>query len=197
MVAEKNQNLEDSMIVLALLGLAHADETDCVTKDNAWRWLSTTQASADGTPAGDLWVHDAKVVAKQAPGSSGRLAWTPDESAKVVFQTKTSPEGAQIETFKWDVALKATDGKPISADVTDTELKLSMVCQRTGGAVATGSTLSAAKPAPATPAPAKAAETKPAVTAAPATPAAAPAKEAPKAEAPKADAPKTDGADKK
>jgi hypothetical protein len=133
------------MLLFAWIGMAEAAQTDCVTKDLGWRWLSTTaDASPAGAKAGDRWVHGSKVVAEQAPGATGRLSWTADEASKVPFRT-SQQGGDKVETFKWKVTLSATDGKPIAADVSDTKLELTMHCQRvTAGA---GGTVPAAKPA--------------------------------------------------
>lgn len=165
------------MLVLAWLGLAEAAQTDCVTKDLAWRWLSTTaDASPAGAKAGDRWVHGSKVVAEQAPGATGRLTWKPDEASKKPFRT-SQEGGATIETFKWDVTLTATDGKPIAADVSDKEVKLTMHCQRTTAGAGGAPAAAAAKPAAAASKPAAAAAKpaeKPAAAPTPA-PAAAPA----------------------
>lgn len=131
-------------------GLAHAGETDCVTKDGAWRWLSTATA--------DRWVHGSSVVVEQASGATGRLVWKPDEATRVAFSSKQEA-GQTIETFKWDVELSSTDGKPISADVADPKVKLTLHCQRTSGGAApapaaTAKTAVPAKAEKATPAPA-------------------------------------------
>ena len=168
------------MVVLAWFGVAVASQTDCVTKDLGWRWLSTTADAGDaGAKAGDLWSHGAKVVLEQAPGASGRLSWKPDDASKVAFHTGASG-GDLVETFKWNVTLSATDGKPIAPDVSDTELKLTMHCMRTTGGAVPAPAPAAPKPAPAAaapkPAPA-AAVPKPAPAPAPAkAPAPAPAK---------------------
>lgn len=137
------------MLVLAWLGLAEAAQTDCVTKDLAWRWLSTTaDASPAGAKAGDRWVHGSKVVLEQAPGATGRLSWKPDEASKKPFRTRQEG-GATIETFKWDVTLASTDGKPIAADVSDKEVKLTMHCQRTTAGAGGAPAAAAAAPKPA------------------------------------------------
>lgn len=147
------------MMVFAWLSLAKAAQTDCVTKDLTWRWLSTT---AEGNAkAGDRWVHGSTVVTEQAPGATGRVTWTADEASKVPFR-KT----ADGETFKWKVALSATDGKAIAAGVPETKLDLTMHCLRTTGA---GAPAAAAPAAPAAPAAAKVAP-KPAPAPAPAAP---------------------------
>lgn len=134
------------MLVLALLGVAHATETDCVTKDLTWRWLNTTE----GAKAGDRWVHGSKVVVEQAAGASGRVTWKVDEASKVPFRTSNAG-GNTVETFKWNVTLTATDGKALGGDVTDAEVKLTLHCQKT----TPGAAPAAPAPAPKAEAPKK------------------------------------------
>src|SRR5688572_5937450 len=135
------------MYVLLLVGAAHAGQTDCVTKDGSWRWLSTTADAGSACAAGDKWVHGSKVVAEQAAGATGRLSWKPDEATKVSLRT-TQGGGNTVQTFKWDVEVSATDGKPIAAAVSDTRVKLTMHCQRTSaGGAAPAPAAAAAKPA--------------------------------------------------
>ena len=61
------------MLLLAWLGVAHAAETDCVTKDLTWRWLETTE----GAKPGDRWVHGSTVLADPSVAAIANRTITP------------------------------------------------------------------------------------------------------------------------
>ncbi|MEZ4239752.1 MAG: hypothetical protein R3F59_27065 [Myxococcota bacterium] len=162
------------MVLLGWLGwltVAGAAETDCVTKDLTWRWLSV---SPDGGGASkDRWVHGSKVL---VDGNSDRITWNADQASIVPFRKHTEG-GTTVETFKWKVTVSAKDGKALGEGVTDPKVELEMHCQRTTGG----------KPPPAAAGAVKKAmqDAKAKAAPAPAAPAPAPAKPAPAPEAAK------------
>lgn len=156
--------LGDTMWLLGWIGVAFGAETDCVTKDLTWRWLSTGDA--------DRWVHGSTVLVDK---TSPRMTWKADEATKVPFKS-----GGVVETFKWDVTLTASDGKPIGGGVTEATVKLTMHCQRTDGQHTPAAKPAAAAGAAAAPKSGAAAKVAPAPAPAPAAPAPAAPAPAPK-----------------